>query len=155
MGNKGSHQPVKSMQAGVYHVIRWILGIIFIYASYDKILHPQAFALVVYNYQLLPEELINLTALILPWLELLLGVCLITHRLIQGTIIISNILLFTFTIIVFYNVHRGLDINCGCFSTDIKKDPATMLTIVRDVIFLIMSFYLYLFAFKIKKAHNR
>lgn len=47
-------------------VVRLFLGAVFVYASLDKILHPQAFAEMVYNYQLLPDVLINLTAIILP-----------------------------------------------------------------------------------------
>ena len=56
---------------------RLILGVIFIYASIDKIFHPAAFAEAVYNYQILPDALINLTAIVLPWLELILGAFLI------------------------------------------------------------------------------
>ncbi len=152
--DKATHHPANSMQKKVYHAIRWMLGLIFIYASYDKILHPQAFALMVHNYQLLPGELVNLTALVLPWLELILGGCLITDRLMPGTVIISNLLLFTFTIILFYNVHRGLDINCGCFSTAMEDNPATRITIVRDGIFLMMSLYLYWFTFTTSDVHQ-
>ncbi|UCF03831.1 MAG: hypothetical protein JSV14_08635, partial [Deltaproteobacteria bacterium] len=36
-------------------VLRIALGCLFIYASLDKIRHPDLFAEAVYNYQLLPE----------------------------------------------------------------------------------------------------
>ncbi|MDH3851011.1 MAG: hypothetical protein OEV09_08130, partial [Deltaproteobacteria bacterium] len=36
-------------------VLRIVLGWVFIYASLDKIRHPDLFAEAVYNYQLLPE----------------------------------------------------------------------------------------------------
>lgn len=54
---------------------RIFLGLVFVVASVDKIIHPKAFAEIIYNYQILPGSLINLTAIILPWLELLLGLC--------------------------------------------------------------------------------
>jgi uncharacterized membrane protein YphA (DoxX/SURF4 family) len=142
----------KSIQVIFYHAARWILGMIFIYASYDKIIHPEAFAVMVHNYQLLPGELVNLTALILPWLELIMGICLITGWLTPGTIIVTNILLFTFTMVLFYNIHRGLDISCGCFSTSPEKTPANMLTIARDSGFLLLSFYLYWYVFVSHKS---
>ena len=138
---------VKSMQAIFYHAARWILGMVFIYASYDKIIHPGAFAVMVHNYQLLPGELVNLTALVLPWLELIMGICLITGWLMPGTVIVSNILLFIFIIVIFYNIHRGLDISCGCFSTSLEETPANMFTIARDGSFLLLSFYLFWFNF--------
>lgn len=56
---------------------RLILGGVFVFASVDKILHPAAFADAVYNYQILPDSLINVAAIILPWLELVLGSLLI------------------------------------------------------------------------------
>ena len=60
---------------------RLILGGVFVFASIDKILHPAAFAEAVYNYQILPDNLINLTAIVLPWLELVLGSLLISSWL--------------------------------------------------------------------------
>lgn len=145
---KGNCQPVKkSMHPLLYNLARWILGMVFIYASFDKIRHPDAFAVMVNNYQLLPGELINLTALVLPWLELILGICLISGQIMQGTVVISNLLLLMFTIILFYNLHRGLDISCGCFSTAPEKTPITMLTLARDGFFLLLSLYLCWFTF--------
>jgi len=61
-------------------IARLFLGRVFIYASVDKIFHPDDIARAVYNYQILPDGLINLTALVLPWLELLLGICLLTGK---------------------------------------------------------------------------
>jgi len=148
---KKSHRPNRQwappVTTIVYHMARWILGLVFIYASFDKIIHPHAFAVMVNNYQLLPGEIVNLTALVLPWLELLMGICLITGWLMQGTVIVSNVLLFTFTMVLLYNLHRGLDISCGCFSTSSEKNPANMFTIARDSGFLLLSFYLYWFNF--------
>ncbi|MFP4194277.1 MAG: MauE/DoxX family redox-associated membrane protein, partial [Desulfobacterales bacterium] len=46
---------------------RIFMGAVFLYASYDKILNPQAFAEAVYNYQILPDFAVNATALVLPW----------------------------------------------------------------------------------------
>ena len=56
-------------QEGLFAICaRVILGAVFIYASIDKIRNPEAFAKAVYNYQILPDSLINLTAIALPWL---------------------------------------------------------------------------------------
>ena len=57
--------------------VRWILGVIFVYASYNKILAPAAFAKIIYGYDLFPAVFINLIAIIVPFLELFAGLALI------------------------------------------------------------------------------
>lgn len=126
----------------LFHAVRLSLGVIFLAASYDKILHPQAFSLAVYQYQILPDSLVNLVALILPWLELLLGLSLMTNVWLPGAGVLSASLMIAFTGSLLFNHLRGLDIHCGCFSTDVSDGPAGLWTIVRDVIFLAMTLYL-------------
>lgn len=123
--------------------VRWTLGGIFIFAALDKILNPQAFAQMIYNYQILPGALINLTALILPWLELLLGLLLICGWWLGPAIILANLLLATFFGALLYNLARGLDIHCGCFSTSTEGDPTQLWYLVRDSGFLMMGAYLF------------
>ena len=61
---------------------RIILGGVFIYASLDKIANPAEFAKAVGNYHVLPFGVENLLALVLPWMELLVGLALILGVLI-------------------------------------------------------------------------
>jgi len=122
---------------------RLILGVVFIYASVDKILHPEAFAGAVYNYQILPDGLINLTAIVLPWLELLLGIALVSGVCLPGAAFLCNLLLITFLGTLVFNLARGLDINCGCFSTSqITSNRSMCLYVIRDGIFLLLGLYL-------------
>ncbi len=121
---------------------RLMLGGIFIYASYDKIRHPAAFAKAVYNYQILPDGFINLTAIVLPWLELVLGSFLIIGFWLPGTVVICNLLLMTFTGALLFNMARGLDIGCGCFSTT-AESAINFRTVLRDASFLIPAVYLF------------
>ncbi|MCP4930708.1 MAG: DoxX family membrane protein, partial [Candidatus Marinimicrobia bacterium] len=66
---------------------RLIIGIIFIYASIDKISHPAEFAIAIGNYHAVPFGLENMIAMVLPWLELLVGVCLIAGIMVDGAAI--------------------------------------------------------------------
>jgi len=146
-GNNGSNDQPKAKigpktYGYLYHIARMVLGVIFIYASLDKIIHPQAFAQAVFNYQLLPDSFINLTALILPWLELILGCCLIFNRWMPGTSVISITLLTVFMAAILFNLSRGLDISCGCFSTNPEEGSMNRLTLIRDASFLIPAIYL-------------
>ena len=115
---------------------RLILGGVFVYASIDKILHPAAFAEAVFNYQILPDGLINITAIVLPWLELVLGSLLILGFWMPGAVAMSNLLLITFMGVLLFNLARGLDVSCGCFSTAATESAINMWTILRDASFL-------------------
>ena len=143
------HEPGKSRrwyQAKVLpFVVRLILGGVFIYASVDKILHPAAFAEAVYNYKILPDALINLTTIILPWLELLLGIFLVSGVYLPGAIFLINILLVTFFVALVFNLARGLDIHCGCFTTSQEASINTCmcLYVIRDGAFLLLALYLF------------
>ena len=122
-------------------VARVALGSVFIYASLDKIRHPGLFAEAVYNYQLSPEMAVNLVAILLPWLELWSGALLVLGVWVRGSVLILSGLMVIFLAALGINLARGLDIHCGCFTTQ-GSDPMTMLTLFRDSLFLILAFYL-------------
>jgi len=132
---------------------RLILGVLFIYASIDKIIQPADFAEAVYNYQILPGFLINLTAVILPWLELILGLLLIIGLFQEGSVLIVTGLLVVFLGAMIFNLARGLGVYCGCFSATMDgTDNAPMAWYVfRDGLFLLPAFYLFHHAFLGKK----
>lgn len=127
----------------LYHAARIILGLIFLYACYDKLLYPQAFAEVIYNYQVLPDGLVNITAILLPWVELVLGLSLILNVWIPGAAVLGNLLLLAFFAALLFNLYRGMDVSCGCFSTTPGDKSAGYLTVFRDLSFLFVSGYLF------------
>ena len=99
-------------------IARVILGIIFIYASYDKILNPAGFSDNIHNYHVTPAAVENLAALIIPWLELIVGVFLIFGVFLEGSTSITIGLLIFFIFILSQAVLRGIDVHCGCFKTE-------------------------------------
>jgi uncharacterized membrane protein YphA (DoxX/SURF4 family) len=123
-------------------VARIVLGGVFIYASLDKISHPELFAEAVYNYQLSPEVAVNLVALCLPWLELLSGGLLVLGVWVRGSSLILSGLMIVFLGALGINLARGLDIHCGCFTTQ-GSDPMTIFTLFRDSLFLVLALFLF------------
>ena len=97
--------------------LRVVVAGIFLYASYDKILHPADFAAIIKDYRILPDILVNPAAIILPWLELLLGVLLLTGKWLEGALFLVNVLMLVFWTALVVNAVRGIDVGCGCFST--------------------------------------
>ena len=95
-------------------LIRCLLGLVFIYASYDKILDPGKFARDIANYHIVPFGLENSIAIILPWLELLIGAGIILGIFIDGSIVLSGSFLILFIFMIFQAMMRGFNIECGC-----------------------------------------
>lgn len=122
---------------------RWILGITFIYASYYKILSPADFAKMVYGYNLFPGVLINLIAIVLPFVELISGLSLLLGIYPRSAALIINGLLLAFIFILTINIIRGHEFDCGCFSAGNAGSPKMM--VARDVIYFIMGLQVFLF----------
>ena len=97
---------------------RILLGLVFIYASLDKIINPIEFSNSIDNYHITPTVLNNIFGLIIPWIELVLGVCLLFGVFLDGAVFISIILLYWFIFIISQAIFRGIDLHCGCFSNE-------------------------------------
>ncbi len=128
---------------------RLFLGIVFVAASVHKIVHPKAFAEIIYNYQILPGSLINLTAIILPWLELSLGLCLLLGIWLPGAALLGTFLLIVFQGSLIFNLVRGLNIYCGCFNitSDLSSDTSMAWYVFRDGIFLLLALIVCFYVF--------
>ena len=123
-------------------ISRLVLGFIFIYFSWDKIIDPVLFAKLVENYDILPSNLINIGVLVLPWIELLIGICLILGVFIDTSALISLVLLSLFVIMIFQAFLRGKSIDCGCLLVDISDASAQskrihmIQRIIQDICFI-------------------
>jgi uncharacterized membrane protein YphA (DoxX/SURF4 family) len=125
---------------------RWILGTIFIYASFHKIISPADFAKIIYGYGLFPGFSINLIAIILPFVELISGLALILGIYPRAAVLFINILLVAFITVLSINLIRGHEFECGCFSpSNMDYTTSAKTWLIRDVIFLILGLQVYLF----------
>jgi uncharacterized membrane protein YphA (DoxX/SURF4 family) len=124
---------------------RLLIGGLFVYASVHKIVDPEAFAQSIRNYQMIPPEWTNISALILPWIELIAGVFLILGVLTKPSALITTSLMAIFLVALFYAYTMGLDIDCGCFTSD-PSSPGRInaLTLTRDSSFFLISFVILL-----------
>ena len=101
-------------------LIRIAMGIVFIYASYSKILDPTAFSQNIHNYGVTPLFIENIIALTLPWVELFIGFGLIFNIKYNTCVDISISLMMIFIILILQAYLRGKSIDCGCFSNDLS-----------------------------------
>jgi uncharacterized membrane protein YphA (DoxX/SURF4 family) len=125
-------------------IARVLFGGLFIWASYDKVLNPEPFAQIVYNYQIVPDVLVNAVAIFLPWIELVAGVCLVLGVFGPGAALILNALVVVFIAALAYNMARGLEISCGCFSTAPTEGGSMAMDIVRDIVILALGVFAFI-----------
>ena len=94
---------------------RLVLGAVFILSSWGKLHYPRIFAESLLAYQVVPESLVTLVAVILPWLELLAGLSMIAGFRSRASAVVLGGLSVLFMVVVSSVVWKGLDISCGCF----------------------------------------
>jgi len=122
-------------------VLRLFLGGMFVYASLHKLSDPVAFSKIIYGYKILPAFTINLFAIVLPGIELIAGILLIAGFLCRGSAMVISISLSVFIIALAYNLARGLDFDCGCFSFAHTKHGAAADLLMRDLVFFAMALW--------------
>ena len=101
----------------VLAAIRLMLGAILLWSGLVKARQPFEFLWTVYAYRLVGARAGLLIAAWLPWLEVVLGCCLIAGIFMEGALVTATCLTGSFTWAIFSAWHRGLDIGCGCFGT--------------------------------------
>lgn len=102
---------------------RLVLGGVFVVSSWGKLRYPRIFAESLLAYQVLPESLVTVTALVLPWMELLAGLCVLAGYRSRASAVALGGLSLLFMSVVSSVVWKGLDISCGCF---VGMDPMTV-----------------------------
>jgi uncharacterized membrane protein YphA (DoxX/SURF4 family) len=118
-------------------LLRLGMAAVFLTAAVPKIQAPDLFAASVLNYKILPPWGINTMAIVLPWLELILGVLLALGIWVRACTVWMGILIVTFMIAFVSATSRGLDISCGCFEVGEHAKPTSVWWVVlRDSAFL-------------------
>jgi putative oxidoreductase len=124
---------------------RLYLGGVFILACLHKIAEPATFALDVATYQFLPLPLINIFALVMPWLELLAGAMIVLGLRTRAAALLIAAMMVAFMIALGWALAQGLDMSCGCFAAQGEHDPITGWTMLRDAGWLVLALYVLVF----------
>lgn len=103
-------------------LFRVFLGGYFLFAAVPKIAEPYAFSVSIVHYQMMPDWSVNAFALIVPWLELLIGVCLVLGLRVRSAAGVCAVLLAMFIAAIGWAMANGLQIDCGCFGSANKEE---------------------------------
>jgi uncharacterized membrane protein YphA (DoxX/SURF4 family) len=127
-------------------VLAFILGAVFVWASLDKIAHPDEFARIVYRYQAigpnheLGPRWANLVAIILPWIELVTGLLLFSGFWRREAALLTALMMLVFIAAIGWALARGIDLeNCGCFSVSGASREFGLWLILEDLGLLAMA----------------
>lgn len=124
---------------GLSLICRVTLGLVFILSALGKIGDPREFSDAVAAYKILPITSVNVFAIILPWLELLVGLSLFSGTRIRESALLSIIMNLMFIAAVSSAMARGLDIKCGCFTLSKEHSGIGWIIIGRDVLFVLIA----------------
>lgn len=119
-------------------VLRFIVGGLFFYAAFEKVLHPAAFAMAVRGYKLIPFSLSNLFSIAVSWSEIVAATFLILGILTRKAAGAIFILLVVFTTAITTVMVRGMVIDCGCFGEG--GASTSWLLLVRNAALLVGTF---------------
>ena len=123
-------------------LVRLAVGGMFVYASLYKILDPGSFARSIWFYHMGPGTLINLMAIILPWIELLCGLALVFGVLYRGAVLWANLMTVIFLFALGSAIMRGLSIDCGCFKAGAQATEAAWDSFYFDLGLLVLTLQL-------------
>ncbi len=94
-------------------------------------------------YQLLGYELSNAWGMVMPWVEIVVGVFLIIGFMTRFAAVIGSLLMIAFLIGIISVWARGIKIDCGCFGGGgATADPAYGTETLRDIGLLLLSGWL-------------
>ena len=134
--------------------MRLLLGTVFCYAAIDKIVHIDQFARLIYYYHILPGWAINIMAVFMPMVEMVAGLALILGIWPRGATVLIGAMLVMFLVALTIVYLRGIDINCGCFSTSARGKSSAMNLILRDIPLLLACIQIFCFGKDFLSLHK-
>lgn len=123
-------------------MMRLVLGGVFFGAGIVKIPDLELFSYTVRTYNLLPEFLILPVTILVPWLECVIGLCLILGFWTHTSALIASSLLVVFTGALGTKIYQDVNMSCGCFGFGTERGSLEWV-LWQDV--LLLSFALVLF----------
>jgi uncharacterized membrane protein YphA (DoxX/SURF4 family) len=98
-------------------VLRALLGGMFLYAGFAKLMRPASFADEIHRLAVLPDAMVDAAAITLPWFEIWLGAGLISGWRLAAFALGSVTLCLVFLAVLWHSRLRHLPLECMCFGT--------------------------------------
>jgi uncharacterized membrane protein YphA (DoxX/SURF4 family) len=129
------------MKQRLQFAARLLLLLLFVGVGVPKLIAQQDFALVIFRYHLLPDDLINLAAILLPWVEIMGAAALLWPAWRPAGALVLSVMLLIATAAIAISLERGLDIDCGCFTLKPGASHIGVWNLVRNLTLLALTFW--------------
>jgi hypothetical protein len=123
-------------------VLRFALGGLFVWTSIAKIITPADFLSSVLNYELISPSAAAAVATVLPWVQFVVGVCLLGGMAVPGALIVCMGMFALFAFAHASVLYRGMSIDCGCGLIP-GDDRITYFTLARSLFLLFTAWTAY------------
>ncbi|MCB2225577.1 MAG: DoxX family membrane protein [Desulfarculaceae bacterium] len=132
---------MRSLAEFVSLLSRLFLAGLFLWAAHDKVWDPATFAASVAQYGLIPLWMVNGGSVLMAWLELVLGACLLLGLATRAAAVWASGMLLFFTGLMVYAGITGAGFDCGCFPGQ-ASHPAGYEAALRDALMLLPALWL-------------
>ncbi len=104
------------------------LALLLLRSAFAHLGNPYYFLSTVYSYQVTSIGVGKWFALVLPYLQLLMAICLLARWWVPAAYLIITGMFLAFLVAQLLVLHKGLEISCGCFgaSNSLRIGPATL-----------------------------
>lgn len=133
-----SKRTLKKARALLILLIRVVLGAILIAAGVAKIGHFGRFATEIAAFRLLPQPVIAPLAVLLPFVEVLVGIALLLRILPNAASWTAVVLFAGYDAAVASAAARGMSVDCGCFGPN-DASTTSWGEAARDALFLVLA----------------
>jgi putative oxidoreductase len=96
-------------------ILRLLLAGMFLFAAWDKVVHPQSFAISVRAYKIIPLSYSNMFAVCVAWGEVIAASMLLLGVFTKKAAGAIFLLLGMFFVAIATVLVRGMVVDCGCF----------------------------------------
>lgn len=139
---------MKKYQPWFALVARLVLGGVLLAAGLLKYKHLDKSQMAVRAYEILPISIANFLGIVLPFVEIGIGILLILGAAIRISAICGGLLMIIFIIGISQAWARGLSIDCGCFGGGGQVEPGAtnyLPEILRDLGLALLGIFLFRF----------
>ena len=121
--------------------VRVLIGCLFIFSGYQKLLQPYTnFFYVLQGYEILPQPLDKMLAIGLPWLEYLIGIFMVLGLRLKASLKTLWFFFIIFILSIGQAIIRNLPLEeCGCFGEGFSL-PLPGMLLVDSLLLILVTF---------------